>query len=92
MFSYPSMDLQISIALLVASFIIGIITWAISRKWFLGLIVFSILGNLSFLGNIESRMFNVFHIVWLKYFSLFIWPLINIFLIIRYRKQRRERV
>ena len=92
MFSYPSMDLQISFALLVTSFVIGIITWAISRKWFLGLIIFSVLGNLSFLINIGSRMYVSYGIKWFGYFSLFIWPFINIFLIIKYRKQRRERV
>jgi uncharacterized sodium:solute symporter family permease YidK len=73
---------------LVVSFIVGLITWAISRKWFLALIVFSILGNLSFLVNIGSRMFVSYGIKWFGYFSLFIWPLITIFLIIKYRKQK----
>jgi len=91
MFSYPDLDLKISIALLIISFIIGLVTWGFSRKWFLGLIVFSILGNLSFLGNIESRMFYIYHLRWLKYFSLFAWPLVNIFLIIKYRKIKNEK-
>ena len=91
MFSYPDLDLKISITLLVISFVIGLITWGISKKWLLGLIVFSILGNLSFLVNIGSRMFVSYDIKWLGYSSLFIWPLINIFLIIKYRKLKNEK-
>jgi len=88
MFSFPSVDLLISETLLAASFIIGLIIWAISKKWFLALIVFSILGNLSFLVNADSRMFHLYHIIWLKYFSLLIWPFINVALIIIYQKQK----
>jgi len=91
MFSYPDLDLKISIALLIISFIIGLVTWGFSRKWFLGLIVFSILGNLSFLGNIGSFMFVSYDIKWLGYFSLFFWPFLNIFLIIKYRKIKNEK-
>jgi hypothetical protein len=91
MFSYPDLDLKISLTLLAISFIIGLMTWGFSRKWFLGLIVFSILGNLSFLGNIGSRMFVSYGIKWLGYYSLFLWPLINIFLIIKYRKIKNEK-
>ena len=84
----PDIDLLISEVLLVASFIIGLIFWGTSRKWLLGLVVFSVLGNISFLISVESRMFYVYNIVWLKYFSLLIWPFINFFLIIAYRKQK----
>lgn len=90
MFSYPDLDLKISISLLVISFVIGLVTWAVSKKWKLGLIVFSILGNLSFFINVESRMFYIYNLRWLKYFSIFIWPLINVVLIIIYRKQKNE--
>lgn len=90
MFSYPDIDLKISFALLIISFIIGLITWGISKKWFLALIIFSILGNLSFLGNIGSLMFISYNIKWLQYFSIFIWPFINVALIIIYRKQKNE--
>jgi hypothetical protein len=86
MFSAPDLDLKISLTLLVISFVIGLITWGFSKKWLWGLIAFSILGNLSFLGNIESRMFYVYQLRWLKYFSIIVWPLISIFLIIKYRK------
>jgi len=90
MFSYPDIDLKISVALLIISFIIGLITWGFSKKWMLGLVIFSILGNLSFLGNIGSLMFISYNIKWLQYFSIFIWPFINVALIIIYRKQKNE--
>lgn len=90
MFSYPDLDLKISITLLIISLVIGLATWAFSRKWKLGFVVFSILGNLSFLISIESRMFYIYHLVWLKYVTIFAWPLINIILIINYRKQKNE--
>lgn len=90
MFSYPDIDLKISVALLIVSFISGLITWGISKKWFLAIIIFSILGNLSFLGNIGSLMFDFYQINWLKYLSVFIWPFINVALIIIYRKQKNE--
>ncbi len=90
LFSTPDLDLQISLFLLAASFIIALIVWAISRKWFLALIVFSMLGNLSFLVNIGSMMFDSYNIQWLGYFSLFIWPIINVALIIKYLKIRKN--
>ncbi|HRY82976.1 MAG TPA: hypothetical protein P5232_04770 [Candidatus Moranbacteria bacterium] len=90
MFSYPDLDLKISISLLVISFVIGLVTWAVSKKWKLGLIVFSILGNLSFLINVGSFMYISYSLKWLQYFSLFFWPLINIALVIIYRKQKNE--
>jgi hypothetical protein len=90
MLSMPSLDLLISEILLLAAFIIGLFTWAFSRKWFLGLVIFSILGNISFLISVESRMFYIYNIVWLKYFSLFIWPIINIFLIVLYRRKKKQ--
>lgn len=88
----PGLDMLFLEILLVVSFLASILTWVLSKKWFLALIVFSILGNLSFLVNIASFVFVAYNIIWLQYFSLFIWPLINIFLIIRYRKQKREKV
>ncbi len=86
----PDLDLKISLVLLFISFIVGLITWGISKKWLLGLAVFSVLGNLSFLINIESRMFFVYNFSWLKYVTIFFWPIINIFLIIQYRNRKNE--
>lgn len=90
LFSTPDLDLQISLFLLAASFIVALIVWAFSKKWLLALIVFSVLGNLSFLVNIGSFMFISYNIKWLQYLSLFIWPIINLALIIKYLKIRKN--
>jgi len=88
----PDIDLLISEVLLVFSLIVvGLMVWEVSKKWLLGLVVFSILGNISFLVSADYRMFYVYHIVWLQYFALFVWPFINIFLLILYRKQKRDK-
>jgi hypothetical protein len=89
MFSNPILDLEISLFLLVASFVVGLVVLAISKKKLLALVVFSILGNLSFLVNVGSRMFRFYHIIWLQYAVIFIWPIINIYLIIRYIKNKK---
>jgi len=83
-FSDPALDLQISLVLLAVSFVVALIVLAISKKKFLSLIIFSVLGNVSFLINIGSRMFDVYSIKWLGYFALIFWPIINIYLIIKY--------
>lgn len=84
----PDVDLLISEVLLMISSVTGLIVWGISKKWFLALIVFSVMGNLSIIVNADSRMFDAYGIVWLKYFSLIIWPIINVVLIIKYRKEK----
>jgi hypothetical protein len=90
MLFFPDIDLKISLTLLVVSFAVGLITLAISKKWLLSLTIFSILGNLSLLINLGSFMFDVYGIKWLQYFSLFIWPIINIFLIVLYRRKKKQ--
>jgi hypothetical protein len=89
-FSDPTLDLKINLALLAISFIIALVVWAISKKKFLAIVVFSVLGNLSFLVSIGSRFFIFYHIEWLKYLSLFIWPIINIYLIIKYFSKNKN--
>lgn len=79
-----TIDLRITIILLILSFVVGLVTYLISRKLFLGFVVFSVLGNISFLLNIGSEMFDYYNIMWIKYFSFIIWPVINIVLIYLY--------
>ena len=80
------MDLKITIFLLAISFIVSLFVFAIAKRKLLALVIFLILANLSFLLNIGSDMFDFYNIVWLLYFSVFIWPIINIFLIVYYAK------
>lgn len=88
-FSNPVLDMQITITLVVISAIIALIVFAFSKNLFKAVIIFSVLANLSFLINIESLMFLTYHIKFLKYFALFIWPIVNIFLIIKYFKNKK---
>lgn len=88
MFTNPALDLKISLMLLAVSFIVALIIWAITKKRFLALVIFSILGNLSFLVNIGSFMFDSYNLKWLQVFSLLIWPLINIYLLIKYLSKK----
>jgi len=84
-------DLQITIFFLIVSFLISLVAWFFSKKFFVALLVFSILADISFLVNIGSEMFHVYHIMWLKYFSVFIWPIINVILIVYYAKTSQKK-
>lgn len=88
-FGSSGIDLKITIFLLAVSFLISLVVLLFSKKIYLAVLVFSVLSNISFLLNIGSEMFVVYHFLWFGYFSLFIWPLLNIFMIyylIKYKK------
>lgn len=84
LFSNPQLDLRISLFLFGISILVALIVLGKTRKKELSLIIFSILGNLSFLINIGSRMFDFYEIKWFGLFSILIWPIINIYLIIKF--------
>lgn len=90
LFSNPAMDMQITIFLLAISAIVSVIVYAASKNKRKALIVFSVLANVSFLVNIGSFMFLSYGLVWLQYFSLFIWPIINIIFIIWYVRNKKQ--
>lgn len=83
-FDDPSLDLQISLVLLGFSFLISITIFIFKRNFFLSLIWFLVLGNLSFLVNLGSRMYSFYRIEFFAYFVFIFWPLINILLIFYY--------
>ncbi|EKE15571.1 MAG: hypothetical protein ACD_11C00133G0002 [uncultured bacterium] len=83
-FSDPGFDLKVSLGLLIFSVIIGLIVLVATKNKFKALVIFSVLGNLSFLVNIGSRMFIAYNIKWIGYFALVAWPIINIYLLIKY--------
>jgi len=87
----PSIDLWITVFLVGVSFIISLVVFALAKRKILALIVFSILVNLSLLLNIGSEMFRVYHIKWLGYFSILIWPLLNIFFIAYYIRTKPKK-
>lgn len=82
--------MQITIALLVIAAVISAITYIVSKNIRRALIIFSILANVAFLVNIGSRMFTFYHLTALFYFSVFFWPIINVFLAIKYFKKNEN--
>ncbi len=89
MFSDPEFDLTVSLIFLGLAFFIGLIFFVFTRKKLLSFIIFSVLGSLGFLINLESGMFIAYNIGWMKYVNFPIWPLINIILIIYYFKNKK---
>jgi hypothetical protein len=86
-----TLDLKITIFFLVVSFVISLIVWFFSKKFYVALLVFSVLANISFLVNIGSEMFVAYHFLWFGYFSAFAWPIINIGLIVYYASARPKK-
>ncbi len=77
--------------LIGVAFIAVIFSFAITKKAFLSFIIFSVLINLIFLSALflKSSFFRVYEVEWLQYLSLFIWPVINIILVIWYVRRKK---
>jgi hypothetical protein len=82
--------MQITLILLVFSFVVSFVVYLRRKDIYKAFTIFSILANVSFLVNIESKMFVVYHIRLLSSFSLFIWPLLNLFLLVWIFKYKKE--
>lgn len=90
-FGSSTIDLKITIFLLVISLLISLAVWLYSKKIVVAFLILSVLSNASFLVNIGSEMFDFYNIVWFLYFSVLIWPIINIILIIYYLKSNPKK-
>lgn len=90
-FGGPSIDLKITIFLLVVSLIVSLIVFTFAKRKLLAFVIFSILENAVFLANIftRSEIFDFYGIRWLGHLSFFIWPLLNIYLIYYYVKTKK---
>jgi hypothetical protein len=84
----PSMDLKLTIFLLGVAIITSLLVLIFIRRKIFSLLLFSILANAVFFMGVTtgSNMFDFYNIVWLLYFSFFIWPILNILLIVYYAK------
>lgn len=92
MFSNPTLDLNVSLVLLGFSVLFAFLFWLRNKKKFLALVIFSVLGNLSFLVNIGSRMYIAYSIMkLLSYFVFIVWPILNIYLLINYFSGKNEK-
>lgn len=84
--------------LVVLSWLFGILIFVVffvflrTKNAHLSLLIFSIFSNILILIPFLSRslIFRIYHIEWLQYFSVFIWPILNIFLIIRYVRTKKR--
>lgn len=83
-FSDPGFDLNVSLSLFAVSVIVALVVLGTTKNRLKAFVIFSVLGNLSFLVNIGSRMFIAYDIKWLQIFSLLVWPILNIYLLIKY--------
>jgi len=80
--SDPILDLKITVFLLVMVLIITGLIFAVTKKIFASLLGMSILSNLIFYLNADSRLFDIYNLKWIVVFTLNIWPYINILLAI----------
>lgn len=86
-----SADLKLIIFFLFVFLFISLLLYIIKRKLSLSVIIFSVLANILFFLNNGSDIFDYYNIVWLLYFSVFIWPILNILLIIWYFKTKPKK-
>ncbi len=85
-------DLSVMLWLLGIVFFISFFIWTKSKNRALSLVVFSSLSNIVlFLISISgSLVFRIYNIEWLQYFSIFIWPIVNIIFITLYVRKKNQ--
>lgn len=87
----PDLELQLVIIALVIAAIISLVIGLFKKNAITGLVWFSIFGNLIFLMNVGASLFRFYNIEWLRSFSVFIWPVINILLIVFFLINKKEK-
>jgi len=85
----PDLDLFLIIAALIVAVIISLAVGLVKKNFQVGAFCFSLLGNGIFLMNMGSDFYRFYNLEWLLYFSLYLWPVINIFWIVFYIKNRK---
>lgn len=85
-------DLNLMLWLFGVSIIISLFIFIKLKNRALALLVLSILsGVILFIVSISgSFIFRIYNIEWLQYFALFIWPIINIILIVLYVRKKKQ--
>ena len=84
-------DLSVIIFLVIVFLGIALIVLRRSKNALLSATVFSVLCNIIvlFAISLKSLIFFTYNLEWLQYFSLLIWPLLNIYLIIKYFQTKK---
>ncbi len=85
-------DLSIMLWLFGISVIISLFIFIKLKNKALALLALSILsGGILFLASVSgSLIFRIYNIEWLQYFALFIWPIINIILVVFYVRKKKQ--
>lgn len=85
-------DLSIMLWLFGISVIVSLFVLIRLKNKALALLVLSILsGGILFLVSVSgSFIFRIYSIEWLQYFALFIWPIINIILVVLYVRKKKQ--
>ena len=81
----PEIDMQVMVFLLSIVFICCLIGVFFVKEKIKVVVVFSVLANLILLLFIltGTRLFHAYDILWFRTFSFFVWPVINVYLIIK---------
>jgi len=79
----PDIDMQAMVFLIIVTFVISLIVAFFVKEKIKAVIVFSTLANsLVFLFILfGTQLFYFYDILWARTFSVFVWPVLNIFLI-----------
>lgn len=79
-FSDPTIDLEVIIYSTLLAFFISVGIYVFTKKIFLALVLFSILTNIIFYGNMSYRFAAFYDVHWIFNFERNFWPYINIIL------------
>jgi hypothetical protein len=85
--SNPSLDLKITLFLMAFVFFVSLLVLAKKKKWLPAVLTFSLLGNL--ICFMSMGVFTYYGASFISYFTFYIWPIINILLIIYYAQKKR---
>lgn len=88
-FSSPSGDMQEMLIFLGIGFVLSVLWGGARLSWWAFFMTLSLLWNGVVLLALGSFLFDVYDIVWLKYFAVFVWPILNILLIIAFFLHRK---
>jgi len=81
----PLFDLQIVIALLFVALVVSVVSGLLKKNFCFAGRLFSILANVILIAVIfvGSEVFDAYNIRWLMWTSITVWPLLNIFLVLK---------
>lgn len=71
--------------------IVSFIVLVVLKNKIAALLAFSVLVNLVFLSAIllGSLFFRIYNVEWLQYVVVFVWPIINVVLVISYARKKK---